>query len=204
MMDVGHEPSQPAELTVAQRTGIPDEKFILMSRASSVEEFLNKFVDVDHPHSLPHPSTVSPLGWKKHREDPDDRLDDYDEDDHHNDDDEEGRDVYVESLFRGYGSSPDASSSASSSSPPSAAGSSTSASNGSRNRSNKKIHPPITSPAGCDVEKRTVEIEDKDKPHELYYPWCVRVPRCSGCCPSSRLRCVATNISHIEINVSRF
>lgn len=37
--------------------------------------------------------------------------------------------------------------------------------------------------------------------NELYYPWCVRLPRCSGCCPSARLECVATNTSLVEVTV---
>ncbi|KAI1296628.1 hypothetical protein HDE_04995 [Halotydeus destructor] len=62
--------------------------------------------------------------------------------------------------------------------------------------------PKISSPAGCAVELRTVELESP-KEHEMYYPWCVRLPRCSGCCPSSRLECVPTNVSYIDVTALR-
>lgn len=43
--------------------------------------------------------------------------------------------------------------------------------------------------------------------HDLYYPHCIRLPRCSGCCPSQRLICrpksiINRNISIIHIKYS--
>lgn len=165
--------------TVADRTGIPDRIFIQINHVSSVDEFLEKFVLEDNRQSSSPSDSLA---------------------NEHDDHGEGNQEVHVESLFRGY-DSPDPSSSSSSSSGSSSASGTGSTSTGSVRRPNKKMHPMITSPAGCDVEMRTVEIKDPVNKNELYYPWCVRIPRCSGCCPSSRLQCVPTNVSFVEINV---
>lgn len=181
------------EETVAERTGIPDRVFIQITHVPSVEEFMKQFVVIDNSSNNNNRSSSSSSSQ--------DSLAGKHDDDAPPDDDEE---VHVESLFRGY-DSPDSSSSASSSSAAGASGTSTTSSSnaGVRNRG-KKTYPVISSPAGCDVEMRTIEIKDPVNRNELYYPWCVRLPRCSGCCPSSRLQCVPTNISFVEINVSIF
>jgi hypothetical protein len=62
-----------------------------------------------------------------------------------------------------------------------------------------KVIPKITSPAGCQVEMRTVDIKDPLMENHVFYPWCVRLPRCSGCCPSSRLKCVPTKTSFVNV-----
>ena len=186
MMDEGH------ELTVADRTGIPDKMFIQINHVTSVAEFMNQFVLDPHHHPDNRPSSppLDPLA-----NDHDEGVDQ--DHDHHDEGDE---DVHVESLFRGYGSSSSPSDPSSGSSP--AAGGTSSTSPASGRRTSKKTFAMISSPAGCDVEMRTIEIKDPLKSNELYYPWCVRIPKCSGCCPSSRLKCVPTNVSFVEINVS--
>jgi hypothetical protein len=70
--------------------------------------------------------------------------------------------------------------------------------------SGKRIvkRPKIAAPAGCASEMRTVELETPGD-QEMYYPWCVRLPRCSGCCPSTRLECVPTKVSYIDVPVLR-
>lgn len=219
------------EESVADRTGIPDRIFIQINhQTSDVKDFLEKYVITDSSstsddqdasigRNLSHRSASSLAGNQNvirgSTTDENDYSDDNDNDSNAREgsDDHDDRDVHVESLFRGYatssGSSPPdpdlSSSSSSSSSSPSVQQQSTTTTTTtitSRSRTNVKKIPRITSPAGCEVEMRTVEIKDPLKENELYYPWCVRVPRCSGCCPSNRLKCVPTNTSIIEVNVS--
>ncbi|OTF79709.1 hypothetical protein BLA29_010140, partial [Euroglyphus maynei] len=38
---------------------------------------------------------------------------------------------------------------------------------------------------------------------DLYYPHCIRLPRCGGCCPSQRLVCRPKSITWRNISVSR-
>lgn len=47
----------------------------------------------------------------------------------------------------------------------------------------------------------TVELP---RPEEtiFYYPQCIRIGRCSGCCPSSRLKCTPTNITTVSMPVT--
>ncbi|RWS30020.1 vascular endothelial growth factor A-like protein [Leptotrombidium deliense] len=57
----------------------------------------------------------------------------------------------------------------------------------------------ITDPAGCTPEMKTVQLNPVKAESELYFPWCVKLPRCSGCCPSRRLECVATKVTKVDI-----
>ncbi|RWS09096.1 vascular endothelial growth factor A-like protein [Dinothrombium tinctorium] len=59
--------------------------------------------------------------------------------------------------------------------------------------------PKITAPAGCSPELKTVEIKSNAPESEIYFPWCVKLPRCSGCCSSRRLECVATKRTTVDI-----
>ncbi|CAG2120473.1 unnamed protein product, partial [Medioppia subpectinata] len=61
--------------------------------------------------------------------------------------------------------------------------------------------PRIGSPAACIPEMKIVELQTTNSGDELYYPSCVRIPRCSGCCSSQRLQCVAINTSFEDISV---
>ncbi|XP_054163161.1 uncharacterized protein LOC128960995, partial [Oppia nitens] len=73
------------------------------------------------------------------------------------------------------------------------------------NEKKKKLTklPKIASPAGCIPEKKIIELETPDNDNELYYPSCIRISRCSGCCSSERLQCVALNTSFEDISVIR-
>lgn len=62
--------------------------------------------------------------------------------------------------------------------------------------------PAIGTPAACVPEMTIIELKPDNSHSELYFPSCVRIPRCSGCCPSQRLHCVALNKSFEDISVS--
>ncbi|XP_075680126.1 PDGF- and VEGF-related factor 1 [Dermatophagoides pteronyssinus] len=63
--------------------------------------------------------------------------------------------------------------------------------------------------AECLPELQTIQLITTavGNNHDLYYPHCIRLPRCSGCCPSQRLICrpksiINRNISIIHIKYS--
>lgn len=54
--------------------------------------------------------------------------------------------------------------------------------------------------AGCEPELRTVELDSPDDSSTIYFPKCIRVTRCGGCCgPSKLLECVPTKTSYKDI-----
>ena len=53
----------------------------------------------------------------------------------------------------------------------------------------------------CTLEFKNVELPRPDDV-VLYYPMCVRIARCSGCCISSRLKCTPTNITEQSVEVT--
>ncbi|CAG2172121.1 unnamed protein product [Oppiella nova] len=63
--------------------------------------------------------------------------------------------------------------------------------------------PRIASPAACIPEMKIIELQATNSGDELYYPSCVRIPRCSGCCLSQRLQCVPILTSFEDISVIR-
>lgn len=57
--------------------------------------------------------------------------------------------------------------------------------------------------AGCEPETRTVELNTTEA-GALFFPKCVRVKRCGGCCGlSPSLQCMPTRISHQEVRRAR-
>lgn len=63
--------------------------------------------------------------------------------------------------------------------------------------------PKLFAPAGCSPEIKTIELDSPKSKSELYFPWCVKLPRCSGCCPSKRLTCIPAITSYVNITVAR-
>ncbi|XP_015787663.1 vascular endothelial growth factor A [Tetranychus urticae] len=55
--------------------------------------------------------------------------------------------------------------------------------------------------AVCEPELRTVEVGDqRTESGEIFFPRCVRVLRCGGCCDiSDRMACTPTKISHRDV-----
>lgn len=62
--------------------------------------------------------------------------------------------------------------------------------------------PKISNPAGCSLEMKIIELQIHKEYNEIYFPSCVRVPRCSGCCSSKRLLCKPLKKSFDDISVS--
>lgn len=62
--------------------------------------------------------------------------------------------------------------------------------------------PKIAKPAGCVPEMKIIELESTHSSNELYFPSCIRMSRCSGCCPSQRLHCIPINTSFEDITVN--
>jgi len=57
--------------------------------------------------------------------------------------------------------------------------------------------------ATCQPEMRTVELPSNE-PNSVFFPNCVRLPRCGGCCGlSEMLECVPTKISQKELTRAR-
>lgn len=44
-------------------------------------------------------------------------------------------------------------------------------------------------------------ISTPPSPSDLYFPHCIRLPVCGGCCPSPSLRCTPTSTSSLNISV---
>lgn len=59
----------------------------------------------------------------------------------------------------------------------------------------------IAEQAVCEPELRTVEVGDQGvEAGEIFFPKCVRVLRCGGCCDiSDRMACTPTKISYREV-----
>ncbi|XP_053201188.1 vascular endothelial growth factor A-like isoform X2 [Panonychus citri] len=70
---------------------------------------------------------------------------------------------------------------------------------GLRNASRRKNN--IAEQAVCEPELRTVEVGDQGvEAGEIFFPKCVRVLRCGGCCDiSDRMACTPTKISYREV-----
>lgn len=145
--------------------------------------------EVDHPH---HPKDIPENIFIKMNEvsSPEDfitkfvDMNDGDEDDVVDNTVEEDGDIHVEGLERGFGDVFTAKDSSHTNT---------------RTKTRPKVMPKLTSPAGCQVEMKTVDIKDPLMETHVFYPWCVRVPRCSGCCPSIRLKCVPTKTSIVNV-----
>ncbi|XP_015791086.1 uncharacterized protein LOC107367834 isoform X3 [Tetranychus urticae] len=56
-------------------------------------------------------------------------------------------------------------------------------------------------PGTCSPENRTQVIKSSQGKSEIYFPGCIKIPRCSGCCPSDRLTCQPTEVSNISVEV---
>lgn len=57
-------------------------------------------------------------------------------------------------------------------------------------------------PATCSPENETLSIPTAPNRSEIYFPKCIKIPRCSGCCPSDRLTCQPTETSPVNVEVS--
>nr|ADD24511.1 Vascular endothelial growth factor toxin [Lepeophtheirus salmonis] len=67
-----------------------------------------------------------------------------------------------------------------------------------------KKKPQIAKPAFCETELTTIELDiEKKDPNSFYYPTCVRVERCNGCCSHNLLSCQAKESGTIDITIMR-
>lgn len=58
--------------------------------------------------------------------------------------------------------------------------------------------PPL---AVCKPELRTLSLRDTDDPTVVYYPACVRLEQCGGCCNHQLLECQAKNVSKVNVTI---
>ncbi|XP_038160748.1 putative mediator of RNA polymerase II transcription subunit 12 isoform X3 [Cyprinodon tularosa] len=67
------------------------------------------------------------------------------------------------------------------------------------------VEPQVAEPAVCKVRTEVMEITrsmlDRNNAHFMLWPPCVEVQRCSGCCNSDQLQCVATVTSRRYLKV---
>ncbi|XP_053206775.1 vascular endothelial growth factor A-like isoform X2 [Panonychus citri] len=56
-------------------------------------------------------------------------------------------------------------------------------------------------PGTCSPENQTKVIKASQGKSEIFFPGCIKIPQCSGCCPSDRLTCQPINTSNISIEV---
>ncbi|XP_074595830.1 uncharacterized protein LOC141850965 [Brevipalpus obovatus] len=56
-------------------------------------------------------------------------------------------------------------------------------------------------PGNCSPENRTIAVDPDENSNEIYFPSCVKLPKCAGCCPSERLICRAVETKRIEVPV---
>ncbi|XP_015915884.1 platelet-derived growth factor subunit A [Parasteatoda tepidariorum] len=61
--------------------------------------------------------------------------------------------------------------------------------------------PSFAQPAACQPEDQIVELEKPERSDVMYWPSCVRVRRCGGCCTSKMLSCNPVATSTISIAV---
>lgn len=59
----------------------------------------------------------------------------------------------------------------------------------------------IAQPANCQTEQHVVELDKPDNGATLFWPSCVRVRRCGGCCTSKMLACKPTATSILNVTV---
>jgi len=56
--------------------------------------------------------------------------------------------------------------------------------------------------AGCAVENRTVELTLPSGDGKMYFPTCVRLPRCAGCCMDATvLQCRPTSVNQVSFKI---
>ncbi|KAI1298456.1 hypothetical protein HDE_04174 [Halotydeus destructor] len=75
---------------------------------------------------------------------------------------------------------------------------------GRRRAKQAKVSSLISQQAACEPELRTVHLDSSNRTDELFFPKCVRVPRCGGCCGlSDRVACVPIEVSQRQIRRAR-
>lgn len=59
----------------------------------------------------------------------------------------------------------------------------------------------MLNPVGCVPETTIAKLQEHSMVSEMLFPPCMKVERCSGCCPSKRLQCVPVNTSFEDVSV---
>jgi len=54
----------------------------------------------------------------------------------------------------------------------------------------------------CEIKLVSVPIPRNSDPNVIYWPSCVKLDQCSGCCNNEILECVPTGVQGVEMQVS--
>ena len=62
----------------------------------------------------------------------------------------------------------------------------------------------ISQPANCQTEQHVVELDKPENGAIIFWPSCVRIRRCGGCCTSAMLSCkpIATSVLNVTVSLS--
>ncbi|KAF2364904.1 PDGF/VEGF domain [Trinorchestia longiramus] len=55
--------------------------------------------------------------------------------------------------------------------------------------------------ANCSLENQTVRLKIEPQLNVIFFPMCVRLPRCSGCCTGPLLKCRPTDVKPVQLKI---